>query len=244
MNFMLLSRCLFRVGVLAGAFGAGHIAAAAGDLRAEMFPTGARVLFQGDSITDGNRGRNEDPNHILGHGYAFIIAAKYGAGSPERKVTFFNRGISGNTVAGLTARWQADTLDLQPDVLSVLIGINDISRGVAVTDYEAGYDKLLSDVVAARPGTRLVLIEPFALPLGKRKEQSTYGPAVQAYREAVARLAAKYKAVLVPLQNVFDDACKRAPAEYWIWDGIHPTYAGHQLIADAWVESVQKQLSK
>lgn len=236
MNFMWLSRRLFRGGLLAGVLGTGHIATAV-DPRADMLPTGARVLFQGDSITDGNRGRNEDPNHILGHGYAFIIAAKYGAGSPERNVAFFNRGISGNTVAGLAARWQADTLDLQPDVLSVLIGINDISRGVAVTDYEAGYDKLLNDVVAARPGIRLVLIEPFALPVGKRKEQwSTYGPAVQAYREAVARLAAKYKAVLVPVQSVFDDACKRAPAEYWIWDGIHPTYA--------WVESVQKQLRK
>src|SRR3982751_3727560 len=90
-----------------------------------LFPSGARVLFQGDSITDGNRGRSEDPNHILGHGYAFIIAAKYGDVYAERNLVFINRGISGNKVSDLAKRWQKDTIDLKPDVLSILIGVND-----------------------------------------------------------------------------------------------------------------------
>ena len=85
----------------------------------------ARILFQGDSITDGNRGRNSDPNHILGHGYVFLIAARWGAAYPEKDWTFLNRGVSGNTVADLSSRWQADTLDLQPDLLSILVGVND-----------------------------------------------------------------------------------------------------------------------
>ena len=89
------------------------------------FTPGARILFQGDSITDGNRGRSADPNHILGHGYVFIIAAKYGAAFPELKLDFLNRGVSGNTVLDLEKRWQKDTLDLKPDVLSILIGVND-----------------------------------------------------------------------------------------------------------------------
>src|SRR3954470_23665676 len=96
-----------------------------------VFTPGARILFQGDSITDGNRGRSLDPNHILGHGYAFIVAAKYGSQYPKRHLTFLNRGVSGNTVADLTKRWDKDTIDLKPDVLSILIGINDLGHGIS-----------------------------------------------------------------------------------------------------------------
>src|SRR5476651_1492719 len=90
------------------------------------FTPDARILFQGDSITDGNRGRSADPNHILGHGYVFSIASKYGATYPDLDLTFVNRGISGNTVQDLANRWEADTLAIQPDVLSILVGVNDI----------------------------------------------------------------------------------------------------------------------
>ena len=88
-----------------------------------VFAPGARILFQGDSITDGNRGRNADPNHILGHGYAFIIAAKYGAAFAALNLDFMNRGVSGNTVLALQKRWAKDTIELKPDVLSILVGI-------------------------------------------------------------------------------------------------------------------------
>src|SRR5580698_60236 len=125
------------------------------------FTPGARILFQGDSITDGNRGRTADPNHILGHGYVFIIAAKFGAAFPEAKLEFFNRGVSGNTVLDLEKRWQKDTLDLKPDVLSVLIGVNDKGKGVPFDQYERVYDRLLADAMAANPKLKLVLCEPF-----------------------------------------------------------------------------------
>ncbi|HZR16185.1 MAG TPA: GDSL-type esterase/lipase family protein [Verrucomicrobiae bacterium] len=90
-----------------------------------IFQPSTRILFQGDSLTDGNRGRSEDPNHILGHGYVFIIAAQYGAAFPDLNLTFINRGISGNKVTDLEKRWQQDTIDLKPDVLGILIGVND-----------------------------------------------------------------------------------------------------------------------
>lgn len=109
------------------------------------FSQGSRVLFQGDSITDGNRGRSLDPNHILGHGYAFIIAARHGAAFPERKLDFYNRGVSGNTVLNLETRWAKDTLALKPDLLSVMIGVNDNGKGVALETYEATYDKILTE---------------------------------------------------------------------------------------------------
>jgi lysophospholipase L1-like esterase len=206
---------------------------------APAFRAESRILFQGDSITDGNRGRTADPNHILGHGYAFLIAAKYGAMLPERNMVFLNRGISGNTVANLAARWQADTLDLKPDVLSILIGINDSSRRTPIEEFESAYDRLLAETVAANPNVRLALCEPFTLPVGRYKDPWDEWRADVKQRQAVtAKLAAKYHAVLVEFQRVFDDACKRAPADYWMWDGIHPTYSGHQLMADEWARAV------
>lgn len=128
-----------------------------------VFKDEARILFQGDSITDGNRGRTADPNHILGHGYQFIVSAKFGALYPERRLIFLNRGISGNTVADLAARWQNDAIALAPDVLSILIGINDMSRGVPVDTYEEQLDRLRADTVEKLPNVKLVLGEPFGL---------------------------------------------------------------------------------
>ena len=205
-----------------------------------MFPKDARILFQGDSITDGNRGRSADPNHILGHGYAFIIAARYGAALADRNLTFMNRGVSGNTVPDLKVRWQKDTLDLKPDVLSILIGVNDQGRNLPLEQFESEYDQLLADARGANPDIRLVLCEPFGLPVGKKKENwEAWNDGLHQRQAIVAKLAAKYHAALVRFQHVFDEAVQRAPAEYWIWDGVHPTYSGHQLMADEWVKTVQ-----
>jgi lysophospholipase L1-like esterase len=198
------------------------------------FTPGARILFQGDSITDGNRGRSADPNHILGHGYVFIIAAKYGAAFPELKLDFVNRGVSGNTVLDLEKRWQKDTLDLKPDVLSVLIGVNDEGRRVPLDQYEQVYDKIITQARAANPKLKLVLCAPFVKPTGKISE------GIRKRQEVVARLARKHGAALVQFQPVFDEAVKRAPADYWIWDNVHPTYRGHQLMADEWERVVRE----
>ena len=204
------------------------------------FAPDTRTLFQGDSITDGNRGRSADPNHILGHGYAFLIAAKYGAAFPERKLVFLNRGISGNKVTDLEARWQRDTLELKPDLLSILVGVNDTGRA-PLEVFEPTYNKLLTETKNVHPSVRFVLLEPFCLPVGHTLERGEAWVAELSERQHItARLAKKHSAVLVPCQKVFTDACKRASADYWIWDGIHPTYSGHQLLADAWVEAVRK----
>lgn len=208
---------------------------------AALFPKGARILFQGDSITDGNRGRSADPNHILGHGYAFIIAARHGAAFPELQLEFMNRGVSGNTVLDLEKRWQKETLELKPDVLSILIGVNDQGRNVPLDQYEQVYDKLIADVKAANPNVKLVLCEPFGLPVGGKKGNwETWNDGLRKRQAIVAKLAEKHKAALVLFQKAFDDAVMRAPAEYWIWDGVHPTYNGHQIMADAWESAVRK----
>jgi len=199
-----------------------------------VFRENARILFQGDSITDGNRGRTEDPNHILGHGYAFIIAAKYGAELADQNLTFLNRGVSGNTVLDLEKRWQKDTLDLKPDILSIMIGVNDSGKNVPVDQYEKVYDQLLADARAANPKIRFVLCAPFT-----RSNPNGPSPDIKQRQEIVAKLAKKYDAALVNFQPVFDAAVTRAPAEYWIWDSVHPTYSGHQLMADEWLKTVR-----
>jgi lysophospholipase L1-like esterase len=205
-----------------------------------IFQPGTRIVFQGDSITDGNRGRSEDPNHILGHGYVFIIAAQYGAAFPGLNLTFINRGTSGNKVTDLEKRWQQDTIDLKPDILSILIGVND-NGNVSLEQYEQVYDNILTEAEAANPKIRLVLCEPFCLPVGKVKEKwDSFSKGIRAEQGIVARLAQKHHAALVKFQQAFDTACKRAPADHWIWDGIHPTYSGHQIMAEEWVRTVRE----
>ena len=205
-----------------------------------VFVDGTRILFQGDSITDGNRGRGADPNHILGHGYQFIIASRYGADLAGRHLTFMNRGISGNRVSNLARRWQTDTIDLKPDILSILIGVNDLGSGVTAEQYEQQYDQLLADTMKALPNVKLVLGEPFGLPVGGKKNSwEKYITDLEARIAIVVKLGQKYHAPVVHFQKMFEDAIKRAPADYWIWDGVHPTYSGHQLMADEWIRTVQ-----
>lgn len=222
------------------------VSAACAEELPTAFTNGARVLFQGDSITDMNRGRNADPNHILGHSYAFIIAAQIGAHFPEQKLTFINRGISGNTVTDLAARWKKDALGEKPDILSVLIGINDVGRAIRggkrvdVAAFEKSYDGLLADARSANPNLKIVLCEPFVTKGSATQARlADWQEDVEKLKAAVGRLALKYQAPVVKLQKVFDDAAKRADMSYWVWDGVHPTYAGHQLVAEEWLKCVR-----
>ena len=211
----------------------------------------AVILFQGDSITDGNRGRNEDPNHIMGHGYAFSIASRVGADFPEKNYKFYNRGISGHKITDLESRWQKDTLDLKPDVLSMLIGVNDAASVifnrppvVPVEKYEETYDSLLEQTQSQYPEILFVLCEPFILKVGKVADNlDAYLADISKRREVVKKLAAKFDAVFVPSQQVFNKACEKAPAEYWMWDGVHPTVAGHELLAREWLKQVKSRIS-
>ena len=210
---------------------------------------GFTFLFQGDSITDGNRTRNNDWNHVMGHGYAYIIASKLWYEFPEKGFHFFNRGISGNKVTDLAARWQTDTLDLKPDVLSILVGINGVSallagnKAFAAEQYEQDYRNLLKQTRQQLPNVQLVLGEPFILPVGKVETQwAAYEGEVRKRQQMVERLSAEFNAIPVKFQQAFDKALAKAPAEYWIWDGIHPMPAGHELMAREWIKQVSTKL--
>lgn len=228
-----------------GILSAGTLETAAAGREGEGFI----FLFQGDSITDGNRTRNNDWNHVMGHGYQYIIASKLWFDFPDKNFHFFNRGISGNKVADLAARWQKDTLDLKPDLLSILIGVNDTSafingdRDFSAAEYEKGYRGLLQQTKEKLPMIQLVLCEPFILNVGRVKDKwKEYSDEIAQRQEIVKRLSAEHNAIFVEFQAAFNKALSRAPAEYWIWDGIHPMPAGHELMAIEWLQQVRKKL--
>jgi lysophospholipase L1-like esterase len=208
------------------------------------------VVFQGDSITDAGRDRDStlaNDAGAMGKGYAYLAMCRLLADRPSRGLAVFNRGISGNRVPDLTARWKRDCLDLAPNVLSILIGVNDIWHKMdgrysgTVADYENGFRELLGQTRAALPDTRLIVAEPFVLRCGAVTER--WFPEFEERRSAAVRVARAAGAAFVPFQARFDRAVQggSAPA-YWAADGVHPTPAGHQLMADAWLEAASDGL--
>ncbi len=208
--------------------------------------SGSVILFQGDSITDCGRDRAVlEPNlaDALATGYPLLIASRLLGDRPEAGLQVYNRGISGNKVPDLDARWQADALDLKPDLLSILIGVNDIWHKMngrysgTVEDYETGYGALLDRTKRALPGVRLVVLEPFVLRTGAVTD--AWFPEFDQRRAAAARVAERAGATFVPLHGLFERLSRQAPPAYWAADGVHPTVAGHGVIARAWLETVR-----
>jgi lysophospholipase L1-like esterase len=203
------------------------------------------LLFQGDSITDANRLPDIDtPNHpaSLGSGYVNLIAAKLLHDQPELGLTVINRGISGHRVVDLYARWKRDVINLAPDIISILIGVNDLwhefstQNGVELDRFDAVYRMLIDLTQTSLPNTRLVICEPFLLPCGLVNDD--WQADMRERRKLVKHLASDIGATFVPFQAAFDAACERAPADYWSQDGVHPTPAGHQVMAEAWLNAV------
>ncbi|MGV8976630.1 MAG: SGNH/GDSL hydrolase family protein [Cellulomonas sp.] len=198
-----------------------------------------RILLTGDSVTDCGRDRADPAG--LGHGYALIVAALAGARRPDLDLTFLNRGVGGDTAARLRARWADDCLALAPTVVSVLVGVNDTWRRfdsgeTTMTDsYETDLRAVL-DSARDRLGARLVLIEPFIVAV--REDQHGWRADLDPRVGVVRRLAAEYRAVLVPADGLFAAAAVRTSPEVWTADGVHPTPAGHGLLAQAWLDAV------
>lgn len=210
------------------------------------WPTGTKVLFQGDSITDGGRGRNLDWNHVLGQDYAYLIASRLWYDNIDKQLQFFNRGISGNRVTDLLDRWEKDALEIKPDILNILIGVNDSlaairgDKSFTVASYERDYRHLLNITKEVVSKTKMVICEPFILPVGKVKEQwQNWQIEIKPRQEVAKKLAQEFNAVFIPFQEYFTKALRKAPADYWIWDGVHPMPAGHEMMSRVWIDTMK-----
>jgi lysophospholipase L1-like esterase len=208
------------------------------------------ILFQGDSITDAGRSRDpakaDAPNNQagLGNGYAWLAAAELVVDRPGDALKTFNRGISGHKVFQLAERWSADCLDLKPNLLSILIGVNDFWHTLdpklgykgTVEIYEKDFSALVERTKKALPKVKLVICEPFVLRCGAVNDR--WFPEFDRYRAASQHVAKSHHTTFVPFQTMFDEAVKYAPPAHWAADGVHPTSAGASLMAYFWLKAV------
>jgi lysophospholipase L1-like esterase len=230
------------------------------------------VLFIGDSITDGNRGLTMDLNHIMGHGYQQIVASRLAADNHKAMPKFINKGISGNKSFQILKRWQEDCLQYKPTIISLLCGVNDVLYNIDKTETSKEaveyIEEILKTTFSALPDVKFILCEPFYLdvrnqdapyeniPHPKCEEDFHFGnnpldiekvekakKKIKMLQADLPLLAEKYGCIYVPFQDVYDKAVETTPASYFIWDNVHPTMVGHRLMADRWLEVVEKALA-
>jgi lysophospholipase L1-like esterase len=205
------------------------------------------ILFQGDSITDSDRNRMDtsiNSAKALGSGYAMLAGAKLLEKYASYDLKVYNKGVSGNKVYQLAERWDADCISLEPDILSILIGVNDLWHKIngnyngTVEIYRNDYIALLQRTKKALPNVKLIICEPFAVP-GENAVSNKWYPEFFGYQEAARAVATQFEATFIPYQKIYDEAQKLAPGVYWTNDGVHPTLAGAQLMAKAWLEAIK-----
>ncbi len=192
------------------------------------------ILFQGDSITD--CGRYWDDPDNLGDGYVRLLTTMLPDKYPKHEFKFINRGVSGDRVRDLVCRWDKDCIILQPDWLSILVGIND-TLITPIRQFEEEYRMLLRRTTNEL-NSRIILCEPFLILEGNNSYREDLNPKI----EVVHKLAEEYNTVLVPLDKIFHEDCSLKTPEYWAPDGVHPSHEGHALIAKSWIKYLDEIL--
>ena len=204
------------------------------------------ILFQGDSITDTSRVKDNEDH--LGSGYALLTTAELGYLNPG-KYKFVNRGISGNRIVDLYARIKKDIINIKPDYMSILIGVNDVwhtfqhNNGVEADKFFKIYSMLIEEVKEALPDTKIMILEPYVLEDNVTSVDGIweeFKKEVALRAEKAKEIAEKYNLVFVPLQNKLDEASKEHGVRYYTYDGVHPTPFGHELIKRQWLEGFNK----
>ena len=197
------------------------------------------ILFQGDSITDAGRCYETSD---LGPGYPGKIGAYLSTFHAADNIRVINKGISGNRVKDLKARWDADCIALKPDILSILIGINDTWRRYDSSDptstasFEATYRDILTEVREKLPDCRIILLEPFLIPVDPQKElwREDLDPKIQAVR----RLSREFQTEFIPLDGLYQELCATRDPALFSADGVHPSDAGHAFLAEQWLKRI------
>jgi acyl-CoA thioesterase-1 len=206
-----------------------------------LFKPNDHILFYGDSITDAGRDYENSTNVNLGSGYVMLCAAALGTAHPEWNLTITNKGIGGNRAYHLEERLEKDVLQLKPDLVSILIGINDVRRrpdgGLTSSpeEFAASYHRILT-AIRANGAPKIAMLEPFLLPA--LEEHPLWRPALDPLIHACRDLAREFEVPYLPLDGIFAAASTRQTVDYWIPDGVHPSLAGHALITDHWLDLV------
>ena len=209
------------------------------------------ILFQGDSITDCARDRQETGS--LGEGYPIYVASSLSNDSVN-EYKFINKGVSGNRIIDVYARIKCDIINLKPDYMSLLIGVNDVwheinwQNGIDLDKFEKFYDMLLTEVKEALPNIKIMLLEPFVLEgpatcgdenVPDRLER--FKKNVPLYGAVARKMAEKHGCKFIELQNKFNEAAKKSGSTtYWLRDGVHPSYAGHELLKREWLKAFEE----
>lgn len=209
-----------------------------------------KIVFFGDSITDMGRNRDAGCDGIwtYGSGYPIFAASALYRKDPT-KYRVVNRGISGNRIVDLYARIKCDVWNERPDVLSILIGVNDVwheiaaENGVDIERFERMYSMLIEDTLERLPKLEIILCEPFVLEGRATEDKFGEFAAVYEYAKIVKKLAGKYGLHFLPLQAAFDGAAKKFGAQAYLFDGVHPDVAGATLIADEWIKLFEREIA-
>ncbi|HLN61116.1 MAG TPA: SGNH/GDSL hydrolase family protein [Symbiobacteriaceae bacterium] len=206
-----------------------------------------KLVMIGDSITDVGRKQpvgEGTRGEALGKGYVALVDAALGAVYPERQIRVVNMGTSGHTVRDLAGRWQSDVLDLQPDWLSIKIGINDVWRQfdqpllTHLHVYLDEYRRTLTNLVAVtKPRLKgLVLLSPYYL---EPNRQDPMRAAMDRYGAVVREVAAEYGAIFVDTQAAMDQLMEHYYPASLAWDRVHPNLTGHMAIARAFLKAIE-----
>lgn len=198
-----------------------------------------RILFQGDSITDCCR-HYDDPTS-LGEGYAFYAAQLIREAYPDVEFEFINRGIGGNRTENLVERWQKDCIDLQPDIVSVLIGVNDTwhrtekRNWIPNNEFEANYRNILSQI-KEKTNAKILMLEQYLVDV---EDKAFFREDINPKIDITRKLAREYADAFVPTDGIFAEATIHEGPLYWTLEGIHTTPAGAQLIAKHYLEAIR-----
>lgn len=210
-----------------------------------IFQDRERIVFTGDSVTDFQRKRpvGEGLWEGVGTGYVRQIHTLMNALHPETVIRISNTGISGNNILDLKARWQQDVLDLKPDWVSMMIGINDVWRKFDEPDifeghitpqqYETAYREIIEQTLPRVKG--MIVMTPYFM---EPNRQEPMRADMDVLGSVVKKLAAEYGLICVDTQQAFDDYFQYRHPDYIAWDRVHPNQAGAMILAKAWLKAV------
>ena len=209
------------------------------------------IVFLGDSITDAHRDRADERRPFaLGMGYPLLTASVLGEKYPDRDLRFWNRGISGDKVTDLLSRWRRDCVHMEPDVLVLFVGINDVwhedetGNGTDLDVFSEVYKILLDKAYEANENLKVILIEPFCIG-GFGVVKDSWPHKVYLETREIRKLAEDYMVdAVIPAQDLFDEAIKVGGPGHWTIDGVHPHPAGHMLLAKAVIEELEKMMAE